>query len=61
MAVFDIRGRLEAIAVAEAIATVRGQRDMGTVFPCGSQANGSNQIDLSTAIVLEFSSVSSPR
>ena len=48
MAVFDIRGRLEAIAVAEAIATVRGQRDMGAVFPCRKQANGSNQIDLST-------------
>ena len=39
---------MEAIAVAEAIITVRGQRDMGTVSPCSKQVNGSYQIDLSS-------------
>ena len=33
-AAFDLLGHLEAIAIAEAIATVRGQRDMVTVCPC---------------------------
>ena len=48
-AVFDLRGCLGAIAVAEAIAIVRGQNNMRTVFPCSKQVNGSYQIDLSTA------------
>ena len=38
---------MEAIAVAEAIATVRGHRDMGTVFFLAR--DGSYHIDLSTA------------
>ena len=46
-AVFDLQGCLEAIAVAEAIATVRGHRDMGTVFFLAR--DGSYHIDLSTA------------